>query len=54
MTQVKVTKNRLGAREVIIIDDNMTPEEKIKLKYAIYKSINESYKKLMKFLPKES
>jgi hypothetical protein len=53
MTKVTIKKNEWGKKDVIVTDDNLSSAEKLKVKYSIYKMINESYKSLMNHLPKE-
>lgn len=53
-TKIRIEKNKFGGHEVIITNDDLTEAEKNKVKYSVYKSINESYKNLIKYLPKES
>jgi hypothetical protein len=53
-TKVKIEKNKWGGHEVTIINDDLTEAEKNKIKYSVYKSINESYHELIKCLSKES
>jgi len=50
-TRVIIEKKSNGQKEVIIINESLSTEEKRIIKYAIYKTINESYEKLIKFLP---
>lgn len=50
-TKIQIKRNELGGRDVIVINDELTVEQRNMIKYEIYKSINESYSKLIKFLP---
>ncbi len=50
-TKILIKRNELGGRDVIVINDDLTVEQKHIIKYEIYKTINESHSKLMKFLP---
>lgn len=49
-TKIKIVRNHLGARDVIVTNDDLTQEQKNLIKYEVYKQINESYHNLMKSL----
>ena len=50
-TKFRITYSKLGVVNIVIINDSLTKEEKNMVKYALYKKLNGSYHKLIKFLP---
>ncbi len=50
-TKIKIEKNNLGGKNVIVINDDLTQEQRNRIKYEVYKTINGSYHKLIKYLP---
>lgn len=52
-TKFVITRNKHGNRFVEVINDDLTVAEKTLIKYEVYKSINESYHRLLEHLPVE-
>ena len=53
-TKVKIEVGINGQKKITVFNENLTSEDKLRLKYSIYKEINEPYKRLMNFLDKEA
>jgi len=53
MAKIEIEMKSDGRRYVEVTDDLLSKEEKLEIKYSIYKEINESYQELIDHLPKE-